>query len=229
MEAQWLSISPERCGCDTAPVPRRRANQRRAIQLHLISLLEFMQSTKPYGQCSSDAGYGCFGGGWFGSTGMSAAEAHAFCGTVDWSSTLVIPIPQNGGSSRTISVDGVNGTLIEMAPRDNFVGRYLLVWVKDGVVYSVGGKGSAGRALAAAASLELRLCSIWAQALAIPKNTERKIAEPSSQKLPSLRSRLEICEKFSRTKSQFAGSPWRFDAARSSAFSVPTEPARALR
>jgi hypothetical protein len=86
-------------------------------------------------------------------TGMSAAEAHAFCQTVDWSSTLVIPIPQNGGSSRTISVDGVSGTLIEMPPRDNFVGRYLLIWVKNGVVYSVGGKGSADRALAAAASL----------------------------------------------------------------------------
>lgn len=86
--------------------------------------------------------------------GMSAAEAQAFCKTVDWSSTLVIPVPQSDGSSyRTISVDGVNGTLIEVPPHDNFIGRYALIWVKNGVVYSLGGKGTSGRALAALESL----------------------------------------------------------------------------
>lgn len=86
-------------------------------------------------------------------TGMSAAEAQAFCKTVDWSSTLVIPVPQNGGSYRTIPVDGVNGTLIETLPHDNFIGRYALIWVKNGVVYSIGGKGTSSRALSAAESL----------------------------------------------------------------------------
>ena len=86
--------------------------------------------------------------------GMSAAEAQGFCKTVDWSSTLVIPVPQSDGSSyRTIPVDGVNGTLIESPPHDNFVGRYALIWVKNGMVYSVGGKGTSGRALAAVESL----------------------------------------------------------------------------
>lgn len=86
-------------------------------------------------------------------TGMSAAEAQAFCKTVDWSSTLVIPVPQNGGSYRTVPVDGVDGTLIEVPPHDNFVGRYALIWVKNGMVYSLGGKGTSGRALSAAESL----------------------------------------------------------------------------
>ena len=85
--------------------------------------------------------------------GMSAAEAHAFAQTVDWSSTLVIPVPQTGASYRTVSVDGVNGTLIESAPRGNFVGRYELIWVKSGIVYSLAGKGTPDRALAAAESL----------------------------------------------------------------------------
>jgi hypothetical protein len=86
--------------------------------------------------------------------GMSAAEADAFCKTVDWSSTLVIPVPQSGGSSyRTIPVDGVNGTLIEVPPHDNFIGRYALIWVKNGMVYSLGGKGTSSRALAAVESL----------------------------------------------------------------------------
>lgn len=85
--------------------------------------------------------------------GMSAAEAQAFCKTVDWSSTLVIPVPQNGGSYRTIPVDGVNGTLIEVPPHDNFIGRYALIWVKNGMVYSLRGKGLSSRALAAVESL----------------------------------------------------------------------------
>ncbi|MBV8549951.1 MAG: zf-HC2 domain-containing protein [Acidobacteriaceae bacterium] len=86
-------------------------------------------------------------------TGMSVAEAHAFCQSVDWSSTLVIPIPQNGSSYRTVPVDGVNGTLVEMAPKGSFTGKYALIWVKNGIVYSLGGKGSADLALSAAASL----------------------------------------------------------------------------
>lgn len=86
-------------------------------------------------------------------TGMSAAEARAFCKTVDWSSTLVIPVPQRDSSYETVPVDGVNGTLIEVPPHDNFIGRYALIWVKNGMVYSLGGKGTASRALSAAGSL----------------------------------------------------------------------------
>jgi hypothetical protein len=86
-------------------------------------------------------------------TGMNAVDAHAFCETVDWSSTLVIPVPQNGGSYRTIPVDGVNGSLIEIPPHGNFMGSYALIWVKNGMVYSLGGKGSPDGAISVAASL----------------------------------------------------------------------------
>lgn len=85
--------------------------------------------------------------------GMNAAEAHAFCQTVDWSSTLVVPFPRNGSSSRTVLVDGVNGTLIETAPHGRFRGEYALLWIKNGIVYSVNGIGSPERALAAVESL----------------------------------------------------------------------------
>ena len=85
--------------------------------------------------------------------GMSAAEAHQFCQTVDWSSTLVIPVPQNGSSYRTVSVDGVDGTLIEESAHGNRPGGYALIWVKNSIVYSLGGKGQPDKALAAAASL----------------------------------------------------------------------------
>jgi hypothetical protein len=85
--------------------------------------------------------------------GMSASEAHSYAQTVDWSSTLVIPVPQTGGSYRTVAVDGVNGTLIESAPHGSYAGTYELIWVKNGIVYSLGGRGTSDRAVAAAASL----------------------------------------------------------------------------
>jgi hypothetical protein len=87
-------------------------------------------------------------------TGMSAAEAHAFSRTVDWSSTLVIPVPDRGSSVRTVAVDGVTGNLIETATRGRFPGGYDLLWLKNGMVYSLHGSGNADQALAAAAALD---------------------------------------------------------------------------
>ena len=86
-------------------------------------------------------------------TGMNAADAHAFCQTVDWSSTLVIPVPQRGSSFRTVAVDGVNGELVETAARGKVPAEYALLWVKNGIVYSLNGSGDSSQALAAAASL----------------------------------------------------------------------------
>ena len=85
--------------------------------------------------------------------GMSAADAHNFCQTVDWSSTLVIPIPQNGSAYRTVPVDGVNGTLITAEPHGNFIGRYALIWIKNGIIYSLSGKGQPDKALSLIGSL----------------------------------------------------------------------------
>ncbi len=84
-------------------------------------------------------------------TGMSPSEAHSFCQTVDWSSTLVVPIPRNSSSSENVSVDGVEGTLItETQSHGN---RYSLLWIKNGVIYSLMGHGSSSDALTLAASL----------------------------------------------------------------------------
>jgi hypothetical protein len=83
--------------------------------------------------------------------GMSAGEARSFCQTVDWSSTLVVPIPRNSSSSETVTVDGVEGTLItETLSQGN---RYSLLWIKNGVIHSLAGHGNSSDALSLAASL----------------------------------------------------------------------------
>lgn len=73
-------------------------------------------------------------------TGMSNAEAAAFANSVDWTSTLVIPIPRNAATYQQVSVDGVTGTLIQR-PADD-APQFSLIWVKDGIVYAIGGLGS---------------------------------------------------------------------------------------
>jgi len=73
-------------------------------------------------------------------SGMSAEEAAAFTSTVDWTSTLVVPIPKNAASYEQIIVDGVTGTLIQR-PSDD-APQFSLIWVKDGIIYAIGGLGS---------------------------------------------------------------------------------------
>ncbi len=73
-------------------------------------------------------------------TGMTAEQAKAYSSTVDWASTLVIPIPRNGSTYDNVDVDGVSGYLIQR-PADDVPG-YVLVWVKGGIIYTIGGMNS---------------------------------------------------------------------------------------
>lgn len=92
--------------------------------------------------------------------GMSAQDAQAFCQTVDWTSTLVLPIPRDGGAYETVSVDGVQGTLITFqrmirsARGPASISGYALLWVKNGFIYSLTGFGSPDQAVSLANSLE---------------------------------------------------------------------------
>ncbi len=72
-------------------------------------------------------------------TGMTATEAREFSQTVDWTSTLVIPIPRNAAVYEQVAVDGVTGTLIRRPVDD--APQYALVWVKDGIIYAISGLG----------------------------------------------------------------------------------------
>jgi hypothetical protein len=73
-------------------------------------------------------------------SGMTAEEAAQFTSTVDWTSTLVVPIPKNAASYQQVPVDGVTGTLIER-PSDD-APQFALLWIKDGIIYTIGGLGN---------------------------------------------------------------------------------------
>lgn len=73
-------------------------------------------------------------------SGMTAQQAKDFSQTVDWTTSLVIPIPKNAATYEQVTVDGVTGTLIQRPVDD--AAQYLLLWVKDGIVYAIGALGS---------------------------------------------------------------------------------------
>ncbi len=73
-------------------------------------------------------------------TGMTPEQAKAFTDTVDWTSSLVVPIPKNAATYKQVPVDGVTGTLIQR-PADD-APQYALLWVKNGIIYAIGGLGS---------------------------------------------------------------------------------------
>ena len=87
-------------------------------------------------------------------TGMSAEEASAFTSTVDWTSTLVVPIPSNAAEYEQVTVDGVTGTLIQHRSREGEPSMFALFWVKDGIIYAISGRGAnSGQAIEMANSL----------------------------------------------------------------------------
>jgi len=85
--------------------------------------------------------------------GLTPEEAAQFSQSVDWTTTLVIPIPRYGTEYQEVMVDGVAGTVIMQSERSEFP-HYLLVWIKDGTVYALTGPGDAQSAVELANSLE---------------------------------------------------------------------------
>jgi hypothetical protein len=83
--------------------------------------------------------------------GMSASEARALSQRIDWTTTLILPIPQGEGIRyQDVQVDGVTGSLIEEEDSD----KYMLLWVRDGFLYGLSGSGSASEALNIAGTLQ---------------------------------------------------------------------------
>jgi hypothetical protein len=86
-------------------------------------------------------------------SGMSATQARELGQSIDWKSTLVLPMPRFAGSYSQVQVSGVQGTLIS---NSNGSGRrgpdYVLIWVKNGIIYGLVGHGDASNAVAVANS-----------------------------------------------------------------------------
>ncbi len=84
--------------------------------------------------------------------GWNPVKAREFCQSVDWKSTLVLPIPRTVQSYETTWINGVRGTLLRFPQSDH--PSYALIWVDHGTIYSLIGWGDPSSAVQLASSLE---------------------------------------------------------------------------
>ena len=85
--------------------------------------------------------------------GMTQEQAEKYSQNINWATTLVVPIPSAGVSYQEIPVDGVTGTLI-LQDQEGSSQAYLLIWVKDGILYALGGPGSGTTAVSIAETIK---------------------------------------------------------------------------
>jgi hypothetical protein len=82
--------------------------------------------------------------------GLSADEATRLSQRIDWTTTLLLPIPTDQSIQVSdLPVDGVSGTLL-IAEDQNM---YTLLWVKDGMLYALRGQGGVENAQAIASTM----------------------------------------------------------------------------
>jgi hypothetical protein len=84
--------------------------------------------------------------------GMDAEQAASFAGTVNWTTTFIVPIPKYSVDYSTVDINGSAGTLIKDKYDD--YGHYALIWIKDGTVFGLSGWGDQAAALQVASTIQ---------------------------------------------------------------------------
>jgi hypothetical protein len=82
--------------------------------------------------------------------GLDAAEAQRLARDIDWTSTLLLPLPSDLVTYQEITVDDVSG----MALQDIDSVNSAIIWEKEGIIYLLQGKRSPADLQALAASME---------------------------------------------------------------------------
>jgi Putative zinc-finger len=85
--------------------------------------------------------------------GMSENDAANFTQTVDWTSTLVLPIERGRSTYEQVHVNGNEGALLR-PKRQGQTNHYSLMWVDDGIVHALTGTGDNTTAINLASQLE---------------------------------------------------------------------------
>jgi len=140
--------------CESRPVPAPEGNLTPVTDVYVgQDCMTFIQLTSPTVSTPNGFDLERYGEFFLELTGMSPEEARAFSQRIDWTSTLVVPIPIQEAEYSEVQVDGESATLVQS--REGSDGsHYVLLWVKGEVIYAITGDGDAGPALALANSLE---------------------------------------------------------------------------
>ena len=103
--------------------------------------LTFIQVPSPSVAFPDDVDTAALGAAAFQLLGMDEREAKRLSETIDWTCTLVIPVPTDIVSFREVSVEGTDGLLLSQQ-YDEQGAHTALLWQKEGIVYSLEGNVS---------------------------------------------------------------------------------------
>jgi hypothetical protein len=99
--------------------------------------LTVVQMTDPQVNIPPGVDLAAIGEAGFKFLGIPAADARRLAQSIDWTSTLVIPLPTNIVQYREVTVDGVPGLLIEHRAESGSRRAASLLWQKNGVLYGI--------------------------------------------------------------------------------------------
>ena len=85
--------------------------------------------------------------------GMNANDAASFTQTVDWTSTLVLPVVRGESKYEQVHVNGNEGALLRSANQRQS-DHFSLMWVDNGIVFALNGTGDDTTAINLASQLE---------------------------------------------------------------------------
>ena len=85
--------------------------------------------------------------------GMSANDAANFTQTVDWTSTLVLPVVRGESKYEQVHVNGNEAALLRPANQTQS-GHFSLMWVDNGIVFALNGTGDDTTAINLASQLQ---------------------------------------------------------------------------
>ncbi len=85
--------------------------------------------------------------------GMNANDAASFTQTVDWTSTLVLPVVRGKSKYEQVHINGNDAALLRSA-NEAKSGHYSLMWVDNGIVFGLGGTGDDTTAINLASQLQ---------------------------------------------------------------------------
>ncbi|MCB9421420.1 MAG: hypothetical protein H6667_16575 [Ardenticatenaceae bacterium] len=107
------------------------------VQQQWVNGIMLMQTASPEVDYPDDVNPTVLGEALLQMLGLNAAEAQRLAQNIDWTSTLLLPIPQDFASFNEVTVEGVSGLALNSVNGEGSA----LFWQKDGVVYLLLGPG----------------------------------------------------------------------------------------
>jgi hypothetical protein len=101
--------------------------------------LVFIQGPSPTVEFPDDVDPAALAQAAFQLLGMDEREAKRLSESIDWTSTLAIPVPTDIASFGEVQVDGVTGLLLTQRSGSDRPGSALM-WQKDGILYFLQGR-----------------------------------------------------------------------------------------